>query len=68
MVISRTDFYLIYWTEREEERMNGIIDDQSKNMDLIVYGIILLLLVVVSIINLFLFFIVKDYSCLSVYH
>lgn len=47
IVMIRVDFYLAYWTSREELRLEGILGDDSRTTDLIVYAIILGLVVVV---------------------
>lgn len=56
VVISRADFYLAYWTEREDLRFIGNLNEKSRFMDLVVYGILLLLVICVRTLNDFLYF------------
>lgn len=48
IMTSATDFYLSYWTEREVLRLTAALAEQSRDMDLIVYGILLMLLILVQ--------------------
>lgn len=47
--ITRTDFYLIYWTHREELRQNGVLENETMEVDLVIFGVLLLFVTVVSI-------------------
>lgn len=52
IVISSADFYLTFWTERESLRSDGVLNVDTRMMDLTVYGGFLCLIVIVSFVFL----------------
>lgn len=48
IAISVADFYLIFWTAREDQRIVGDLNDQTRVADLVVYTGVLGLVIMVS--------------------